>query len=474
MPPYVRGGVWTNVEDEILRAAVAKYGMQQWSRVASLLVRKTAKQCKARWAEWLSPAVRKSDWTATEDEKLLHLARIMPNMWRSIADMLGRTATQCLERYNALLIQSTETSEDIEDTAIESRPARPDFVDMDDDEQEMLMEARARLANTKGKKAKRKERERFLAQQQRLDTLEQRQTDKAAGKAPQKLTLKKSKYSVDYNAEIPFEHAAPQGAHDTTSEKHENALLRGEFVSKIDEGSAVQFGKAAKDEVRARKQQLPLPKIIPLQLPSPKPEPISHQKKRAPAMVGQFHLPAPKNDFEIAPPPQVAVPNTFTPSIRDMEAELKRKQLELEMRQASVVQRGLQLPVNVRGVGLLYKESRYVLEHAYEAVLLAEDDKRRLEALIDEEMSAATQLEVDTTFLRKAAPHFPDAQAAIAEEFARYGALTTRLARAYEAFEAESLRLTAFRTLAADEHAGISERIADLRQAVASAESFIY
>ena len=39
----------------------------------------------------------------------------------------------------------------------ESKPARPDPVDMDEEEKEMLSEARARLANTKGKKEKRKE-----------------------------------------------------------------------------------------------------------------------------------------------------------------------------------------------------------------------------------------------------------------------------------------------------------------------------
>ena len=41
----------------------------------------------------------------------------------------------------------------------EAKPARPDPVDMDEDEKEMLSEARARLANTRGKKAKRKARE---------------------------------------------------------------------------------------------------------------------------------------------------------------------------------------------------------------------------------------------------------------------------------------------------------------------------
>ncbi|CAN0107998.1 unnamed protein product [Sphacelaria rigidula] len=45
----IKGGVWKNTEDEILKAAVMKYGKNQWARVASLLSRKSPKQCKARW-----------------------------------------------------------------------------------------------------------------------------------------------------------------------------------------------------------------------------------------------------------------------------------------------------------------------------------------------------------------------------------------------------------------------------------------
>ena len=37
------------VQDEILKAAVMKYGKNQWARIASLLHKKSSKQCKARW-----------------------------------------------------------------------------------------------------------------------------------------------------------------------------------------------------------------------------------------------------------------------------------------------------------------------------------------------------------------------------------------------------------------------------------------
>lgn len=88
----LKGGIWKNSEDEVLKAAVMKYGLNNWSRVASLLVRKTSKQCKARWYEWLDPSVKKTEWTRDEDEKLLHLAKCFPTQWRTIAPVVGRTA----------------------------------------------------------------------------------------------------------------------------------------------------------------------------------------------------------------------------------------------------------------------------------------------------------------------------------------------------------------------------------------------
>lgn len=93
------------MQDEILKAAVMKYGLNQWARISSLLNRKSAKQCKARWYEWLDPSIKKTEWTKQEDEKLLHLARVMPTQWRTISPLVGRTAQQCLERYDRLLYE---------------------------------------------------------------------------------------------------------------------------------------------------------------------------------------------------------------------------------------------------------------------------------------------------------------------------------------------------------------------------------
>ena len=211
-----------------------KYGKNQWSRIASLLHRKSAKQCKARWFEWLDPSIKKTEWSREEDEKLLHMAKLMPTQWRTIAPIVGRTASQCLERYEYLLDKAQkkalegaggadEEQDDPRklkpgeiDPNPETKPARPDPIDMDEDELEMLSEARARLANTQGKKAKRKAREKQLDEARRLAALQKRRELKAAGIELRRHGRKKRE--VEYNKEIPFERTPAIGFYDTENE----------------------------------------------------------------------------------------------------------------------------------------------------------------------------------------------------------------------------------------------------------------
>lgn len=55
----IKGGVWKKREDAILKAAVMKYGKNQWVRISFLLAPKSAKQCKSRWYESLDPSIEK-------------------------------------------------------------------------------------------------------------------------------------------------------------------------------------------------------------------------------------------------------------------------------------------------------------------------------------------------------------------------------------------------------------------------------
>lgn len=74
-----------------------------WVLVFNYFVEKCIVVFQARWYEWLDPGIKKTEWSRTEDEKLLHLAKLMPTQWRTIAPIVGRTAAQCLERYEHLL-----------------------------------------------------------------------------------------------------------------------------------------------------------------------------------------------------------------------------------------------------------------------------------------------------------------------------------------------------------------------------------
>ena len=109
----------------------------------------------------------------------------------------------------------------------ESKPARPDTIDLDEDEKEMLSEARARLANTQGKKAKRKARERQLEESRRLAVLQKRRELKNAGINIKVVTRKKGE--MDYNADIPFEKPAAPGFYDTMEEEARNERQREMF-----------------------------------------------------------------------------------------------------------------------------------------------------------------------------------------------------------------------------------------------------
>ena len=56
---------------------------------------------------------------------MLHLAKIMPTQWRTIAPIVGRTAAQCLERYEKLLDEAMRADGQAPDDADDPRRLRP-------------------------------------------------------------------------------------------------------------------------------------------------------------------------------------------------------------------------------------------------------------------------------------------------------------------------------------------------------------
>lgn len=201
---YFKGGAWTNAEDQVLQAALAQYGLRDWERVASMLSKKTAAQCRERWESFLDPRLSIQEaWSIEEEERLVQLQTLFPNKWRLIAEEVGRSTTThhirpawlCEQRYleirDAFAYETqhkegdgsapTQTMDDFMAErrrrraayhAHEEKAARADTVDGERFEKEMIDMAVSRLANQDQKKGLRKERQRQLGEASFLAKLE--------------------------------------------------------------------------------------------------------------------------------------------------------------------------------------------------------------------------------------------------------------------------------------------------------------
>lgn len=329
--------VWSNLEDQIVKAAIQKYGTHQWSKIASLLQHKSARQCQIRWDEYLNPRLNFNDFTKQEDARLLNLARRLPNQWRTIADAMGRTAQTCIDRYNQLLKADDEfgvsSSLQLEYPKAETLAARPDGIQLEDEEREMLAEARARLLNTQGKKATRKVRERMLEESKRIAQLQKRRELKQAG---ERTTIRKprKKYEteIDYNEDVAYEQQPLPGIYDTSHEDARMARDIDDFEKRVslrglkeDRKGAIGKRKRESDstsnvpapttaEFKKPKLELPEPgtkddaaetvkvnrKALLVGPEEDQPEPLKTVVKPHRTLSELFlSLPTPKNDFEI-------------------------------------------------------------------------------------------------------------------------------------------------------------------------------
>ena len=50
--------MWTDEEDEQLRALVAEYGVKKWALISTKMAAKGAKQCRRRWQNYLNNDIK--------------------------------------------------------------------------------------------------------------------------------------------------------------------------------------------------------------------------------------------------------------------------------------------------------------------------------------------------------------------------------------------------------------------------------
>jgi hypothetical protein len=69
-----------------------EHGTDDWPRIARLMPGRNARQCKDRWANFLSPDVVNGPWTEEEETLLCNRFAVLGNAWKLISTFFpGRT-----------------------------------------------------------------------------------------------------------------------------------------------------------------------------------------------------------------------------------------------------------------------------------------------------------------------------------------------------------------------------------------------
>ncbi|XP_075085998.1 transcription factor MYB15-like [Nicotiana tabacum] len=89
----LKKGPWSPEEDQILISYIQRNGHGNWRALpkqAGLL--RCGKSCRLRWMNYLSPDIKRGNFTKEEEDTIIHLHEKLGNRWSAIASRLqGRT-----------------------------------------------------------------------------------------------------------------------------------------------------------------------------------------------------------------------------------------------------------------------------------------------------------------------------------------------------------------------------------------------
>ncbi|KAH0790748.1 Myb-like DNA-binding domain containing protein [Histomonas meleagridis] len=107
-------GSWTQQEDDLLRNAVQQVGTRKWNDIAKFVPTRTAKQCRERWTNRLSPELKHGPFEQWEDQVIIQKQKEVGNRWSLIAQLLpGRSSGSIKNRwYSSLKSTSQEMNID--------------------------------------------------------------------------------------------------------------------------------------------------------------------------------------------------------------------------------------------------------------------------------------------------------------------------------------------------------------------------
>lgn len=100
---------WREIEDDIVKAGVMKYGTNKWSKISALLLGRTPRQCKERWSRIVACS---TEFSNEDTVRLLDAVRLFPNQWCSVSRYFGdKSPQQCYDMYQRLLAGEARRSQ---------------------------------------------------------------------------------------------------------------------------------------------------------------------------------------------------------------------------------------------------------------------------------------------------------------------------------------------------------------------------
>lgn len=100
---------FTKQEDEKLKELVKIYGIKNWSLISSLMVGRTAKQCRDRYSNYLVPGFFQGEWSKEEDELLMKLYNEYGSKWSIIQTHFpNRSSNSIKNRWYYFLRKNNE------------------------------------------------------------------------------------------------------------------------------------------------------------------------------------------------------------------------------------------------------------------------------------------------------------------------------------------------------------------------------
>ena len=97
--------LFTEEEDMRLKHIMETVEFEKWSQIAALLGgNKNPRQCRDRWVNYLSPGVKKLEWTEEEDLILVQSYQNLGKKWSKITNFLpGRSENHIKNRWHSYL-----------------------------------------------------------------------------------------------------------------------------------------------------------------------------------------------------------------------------------------------------------------------------------------------------------------------------------------------------------------------------------